>query len=173
MFNLTNAKQYCKEDISLVENYDKAIADTSMWVIHHRDEIRILPSGMVALRSKNDLIENGRYWKCPANELIFMKFEEHKALHNKYMNERPEVKESHKKAFENTPGMHREHWTEEEKIKLQHKGVPMPKKRARSPFVLKYGMTKRELADKYNIPVGSMNWYMQSGKLEELISKEK
>ena len=68
--------------------------------------------------------------------------------------------------------MHREHWTDEEKLKLKHLGVPMPKKRKRSPFCIKYGMTKRELADKYNIPVGSMNWYMKSGKLDEIINKE-
>ena len=43
-----NAKQYCCEDITLIENYDKAIADeTQVWDCHHRDEVRILPSGMV------------------------------------------------------------------------------------------------------------------------------
>ena len=43
----------------------------------------------------------------------------------------------------------------------------------RDDISLKYGMTKRELADKYNIPAGSMNWYMTSGKLDELINKER
>lgn len=171
MINIKNVKRYCKEDISLIENYDKAIADTSIWVCHHRDEIRILPSGMVSLRSINDLKDNCRYWKCPANELIFMKKSEHRSMHAKYMFTRPEIKEFFKKVYADNPHMHRLHWTEEEKLKLKHKGVPMPKKRARSPFVLKYGLTKRELADKYNIPVGSMNWYFKSGKLDKIIKE--
>lgn len=33
-----NTYKYCREDISLIENYDKAIADKSKkrWVCHHR-----------------------------------------------------------------------------------------------------------------------------------------
>lgn len=76
------AKSYCKDDISLIENYDKAIADTTqIWECHHRDEIKILPSGITVLRNKEDLIEAGRYYNCPANELIFLTKEEHKRMH--------------------------------------------------------------------------------------------
>lgn len=78
------AKLICCEDISLIENYDKAIADTTQtWVLHHRDEIRILPSGMIAKRSVEELKENGRYYHCPANELIFMSPADHLSLHHK------------------------------------------------------------------------------------------
>ena len=78
------AKRICREDISLVENYDKAIADTTQtWILHHRDEIRELPSGMIALRSAEELMENGRYYDCPANELIFLTPAEHTSLHHK------------------------------------------------------------------------------------------
>ena len=81
-----NAKQYCCEDIILIENYDKAIADeTQVWDCHHRDEIRVLPSGMVALRSQKELQENGRYFGCPANELIFLTPSEHSRLHIRYI----------------------------------------------------------------------------------------
>lgn len=77
-------RKFCKEDISLIENYDKAINDsTQMWHCHHRDEIRVLPSGMVAIRSKAELIENGRYYDCPANELIFLTQVEHISMHHK------------------------------------------------------------------------------------------
>lgn len=77
--------KYCSEDISLIENYEKAVADKeNMWDCHHRDEVRVLPSGLVALRSREELIENGRYYDCPANELIFMKHEDHISLHGKY-----------------------------------------------------------------------------------------
>lgn len=78
------AKLICCEDISLVENYDKAIADTTQtWILHHRDEIRVLPSGMIARRSVKELKENGRYYHCPANELIFMTHADHLSLHHK------------------------------------------------------------------------------------------
>ena len=77
-----NLKRMCREDLSLIENYDKAINDdTQMWVLHHRDEVRYLPSGMIVFRSKQELIENDRYYHCPANELIFMTRSEHGHLH--------------------------------------------------------------------------------------------
>lgn len=170
MIHIKNAKQYCKDDISLIENYHKAINDTTKkWHLHHRLELTL--AGEYAI-SKQDLIRHGMYYKRPYFELIFMPPSEHKALHNSAMNARPEIIEAHKIAFENNPSMHREHWSDEEKLKLNHKGVPMPKKRKRSPFCIRYGMTKRELANKYNIPVGSMNWYMASGKLDEIVNKE-
>lgn len=76
-------KKFCKEDPSKIENYDKATADkTQTWHCHHRDEIRTLPSGMTVIRSREELIENGRYYNCPANELIFLTKSEHSKLHN-------------------------------------------------------------------------------------------
>lgn len=76
------AKLYCKEDISLIENYDKAINDKSQtWHCHHRDEVKVLPSGMKVYRSKEELMESGRYYHCPANELIFLTYKEHNAIH--------------------------------------------------------------------------------------------
>lgn len=71
--------------IAEIENYELAKKDNFIgWDVHHKDEIRILPSGMIAIRSKADLIENGRYYNCPSNELIFMLHTEHSALHRKY-----------------------------------------------------------------------------------------
>lgn len=76
------AHRYCREDLSLVENYAEALADnTRTWHIHHRDEIKILPSGMVVRRSIQDLIDAGRYYNCPANELIFVTPELHNTMH--------------------------------------------------------------------------------------------
>lgn len=84
MINERQAKKFCKEDISKIENYDKAMSDTTQtWHCHHRDEIRFLPSGMIALRSTQELIENGRYYNCPANELIFLTKGEHMCIHQK------------------------------------------------------------------------------------------
>lgn len=77
------SKRMCCEDLSLVENYDLAVNDESVtWVIHHRDEYKVLPSGIEVWRSKKELKENGRYFKCPANELIFLTPSDHAKLHN-------------------------------------------------------------------------------------------
>lgn len=74
--------KFCRDDISLIENYSEAIKDTNeVWHCHHRDEIRILPSGIKVIRSRNELIESGRYYNCPANELIFMRVSDHRRLH--------------------------------------------------------------------------------------------
>jgi hypothetical protein len=58
MISEYRAKKYCADDISLIENYDKAINDSAIWDCHHRDEIRVLPSGMIAIRSVSELKEN-------------------------------------------------------------------------------------------------------------------
>ena len=39
MISENQVKKYCREDISLIENYDKAINDkTQTWDCHHRKE---------------------------------------------------------------------------------------------------------------------------------------
>ena len=69
-------KKYCKEDISKIENYDKAIADTTQtWDCHHRTEIWWNCSA-------KDLIENECYYNRKACELIFLTPSEHHRLHN-------------------------------------------------------------------------------------------
>ena len=72
-------KTYCKEDISLIENYEEAVNDKiRKWVCHHR--VEILPCGVY---SHKDLRKFGLYWKRPASELIFMTRADHNVLHNK------------------------------------------------------------------------------------------
>ena len=74
--------KYCKEYWN-IENYETALSEKfENWDLHHRDEVRFLPSGMVAIRSCKELIEAGRYFDCPANELIFMRRSEHHKLHS-------------------------------------------------------------------------------------------
>ena len=85
MINVRNAKKYCSDDLSLIENYDKAVADTTqMWAIHHRDEVKVLPSGITVIRTASELKEDNRYYNCPANELIFLTNSEHFKLHRKF-----------------------------------------------------------------------------------------
>ena len=74
MINLKNVKKFCKDDISLIENYDKAIADTTqVWDCHHRRE---------TIFSKADLIEIREYYNRPACELILLTKTEHIRIHH-------------------------------------------------------------------------------------------
>ena len=81
MINEEKARSYCKDDISKIENYDKAIADkTETWVCHHRWEVTL--EGEFA-HSYEDLKRMGMYYKRPYFELIFLKDAEHRRLHVK------------------------------------------------------------------------------------------
>jgi hypothetical protein len=77
MINEYTTKLYCKEDISLIQNYDKAISDnTQTWDCHHRKET---DEGL----SVKQLKEQNLYFDRPANELIFLTKSEHTSLHHK------------------------------------------------------------------------------------------
>lgn len=83
MINVEKAYAYCKEDISLIENYDAAVSDTTqLWICHHRDGVKTLPSGIRVFRSRDELKEDNRYYHCPANELIFVTQSEHQRIHH-------------------------------------------------------------------------------------------
>ena len=72
MISEAQARKYCKEDISLIENYEIAVNDqTQIWHCHHRRE---------TIFTREGLIEIGEYYHRPAIELIFMTEEEHKRL---------------------------------------------------------------------------------------------
>ena len=75
MIHFYHVKNFCKDDISLIENYDKAIIDSNQtWECHHRREITI---------PKKQLLEIGEYYNRPASELIFLTKSEHRSLHHK------------------------------------------------------------------------------------------
>lgn len=75
------------EDITKIENYSKAVLDTSqIWECHHRRETHYLEKGKwvereVAL-SSSQLIEDGKYYHVEPSELIFLTPSDHRALHN-------------------------------------------------------------------------------------------
>lgn len=149
MINEHNAKSFCKEDISKIENYDKAIADnTQMWHCHHRTEIWWNCS-------RKDLIENECYYNRKACELIFLTPAEHCKIHNKgrHLSEDTKKKisdahkglrhseESRKKMSESRKGKNNpmyggngsflgKHHSEESKRKMSesHKGINKGKK---------------------------------------------
>ena len=71
-------KYFCREDLCLIENYDKAINDTTqIWDCHHRLEIDLN-------LSREQMKERGLYYDRPAAELIFLTHEDHTSLHNLY-----------------------------------------------------------------------------------------
>lgn len=77
MISERQIKKYCCEDISLIENYYKAINDkTQVWDCHHRLEIH----GKILL-SANELKDLDLYYNRPAYELIFLTKQEHHELH--------------------------------------------------------------------------------------------
>ena len=79
MINRKKVKSYCKDDISLIENYSEAVNSSEIWVCHHRLETTL--NGEAAL-SHTELIRLNMYYKRPYFELIFMKASDHQALHN-------------------------------------------------------------------------------------------
>ena len=73
MINFRKVKRFVNEDLSLIENYDKAISDSNQtWDCHHRREITT---------PRKELIEIGEYYNRPAIELIFLTRNEHMAIH--------------------------------------------------------------------------------------------
>ena len=123
MINEIQAKKYCCEDISNIENYDKAVADkTQTWICHHKLEIKDLK-----IFSRQLLINDGMYYKRPAAELIFMTKSQHHKLHSLNMS-----LTWHSKLSKNakTGGMTGKKHSEQSKKKMSesHKGLKSPNK---------------------------------------------
>ena len=79
MTNINNAKKYCSEDISLIENYNQAISDqTRMWEIHHRRECDDEGKNLF---THKQLKEMNLYYNRPASELIFVTRSMHWKIH--------------------------------------------------------------------------------------------
>ena len=79
-----NKKCFCRNP-ELIENYEKAIADTTQtWECHHRLETHNSDGErrLVDITQK-ELIELGMYYDRPPKELIFLTASEHSQLHNK------------------------------------------------------------------------------------------
>ena len=75
MINEKSAKKFCCEDLSLIENYELAINDTTQtWYCHH-----ILGEQF----DRQYLINNNLYENRPSCELKFVTLSEHNHIHNK------------------------------------------------------------------------------------------
>lgn len=81
MISERSAQKYCRDDITKIENYDKAKADsTQTWHLHHRLELTL--DGDFA-HSIEELKRFDMYYHRPYFELIFLTKAEHRRLHNK------------------------------------------------------------------------------------------
>ena len=76
MISITNATEFCDDDITKIENYEAAISSQEQWDCHHRLEV---DNGVV--RSRQQLIDSGLYYSRPPSELIFLTHCEHMSLH--------------------------------------------------------------------------------------------
>ena len=79
------ARYYCADDITKIENYDKAITDESqVWHCHHRLETNFADGTerpINARLSRDELKSLDMYWRRPAEELIFVTAADHARLH--------------------------------------------------------------------------------------------
>lgn len=74
MISLYSINNYCKEDISLIENYNEAINSPEQYDCHHRLETELNVSAQY-------LKDNDLYLNRPASELIFLPHTKHVSLH--------------------------------------------------------------------------------------------
>ena len=118
--NIKFVKRCCSDDIKLIENFEKALNDTSqIWDLHHRLEIELQ-------KTAKELVSLGLYFKRPASELIFLPHNEHSKLHqsNDYMKHII----SYKSSGENN-SMFGKHHSEEtiEKMRIAKQGENHPR----------------------------------------------
>ena len=116
MIDEKEARKYCKDDISKIENYELAIADTTRtWYCHH-----ILGE----ILTRQQLLEHDFYYNVPHCMLKFVTKAEHNRLHKKG---KQYTIESRKKMSEAKKGKHP---SEESRKKMSaaHKGKSSPRK---------------------------------------------
>lgn len=133
MINEFYAKKFCAEDISLIQNYEQAIADnTQTWECHHRLEIQ----GKF-INSPKLLKKCGLYDNVPAWQLIFLTKSEHRRLH----------------MFGNTNRRGKRHSTEaRRKMSEAHRGKPTWNKG-------KIGVYSAETIKKISKTISGTHWW--------------
>lgn len=124
------SKCFCRNP-ELIENYDKAIADTTqIWICHHRLETHTSDGERRLIDlTREELKALDIYYNRPPEELIFLTRGEHNYLHHKGMSHSEEAK---RKMSERAKGkydgknnpMYGKHHSEEARRKISetHKG---------------------------------------------------
>lgn len=131
MINERKVKKVCKDDISKIENYDKAIADTTQtWHCHHRLETHKYKD-----RNRNEWIKRdetvnreylklfGVYYDRPACEFIFLTPDEHRRIHTH--SEESKRKTSASVSGEKN-GFYGRHHTEETRARMSESAKKRP-----------------------------------------------
>lgn len=78
MINEKQARKYCREDISKIDGYAEALADTTQtWICHHVNGESFTGFCTADLKKLN------MYLNRPASELKFVTRNEHRRIHNK------------------------------------------------------------------------------------------
>ena len=81
MISYEQVRQYCRDDISKIENFTKAALDPNeIWHCHHILEISI--DGK-SVHNKESLKRLNMYYNRPYFELIFLTEHDHKSIHGK------------------------------------------------------------------------------------------
>ena len=107
MIKTKHAKKICREDITLIKNYEQAITDESqIWDCHHINELTF---------TRQELIKQNMYYYRPANELVFLTRSEHKKLH---LTVCAGADERRRKMSESLKGRKRKPFSEETKRKM-------------------------------------------------------
>lgn len=77
----SNAKKFCRDDISLIKNYAEALDDTTqVWYVHH------INGEPFTGFSRKDLLKMKMYYNRPASELMFVTSKMHDNIHNNSTN---------------------------------------------------------------------------------------
>ena len=145
MINEYYAKKFCKDDISKIENYDKAIADTTQtWDLHHRLELTL--DGEFAL-SRDQLKMHDMYYNRPYYELIFLTHADHRRLHGINMSD-----DTRRKMSEARKGKKLAPFSEERRRKMSesHKGKVLSDETRKKMSEAKKNMseeTRRKLSE--------------------------
>lgn len=86
----SNRQRYCREAIELIENYAEAYDDEFKgWHLHHRFETHFSDGTRRTVDiSMDELKSMGMYWNRPADELIWMRGRDHRALHRENIKRR-------------------------------------------------------------------------------------
>lgn len=144
-------KEYCCEDIALIENYEKAKESVEVWDCHHKAEI--LPCGKF---SREDLKKSGLYYNRPACELILLSKSDHSKLHSMDYQK------------DNNPHFGHRH-SEDTKTILRKKrlGIKLPKEWCDNIGKSKKGQTpwnkgrslSQEYKDKISKTISGTHWY--------------
>lgn len=143
MISNQHIQLYCSEDISLIENYEQAVADkTQVWHCHHRRGL------------DEDLLAMGEYYHRPASEFIFLPPGDHHRLHlsgsrngmfGKHLSEETKQKlsQSVKKALAN-PEV-------KAKMSMGRRGKPSPRKGAKLTEETKQKLREVNLGKKHSL----------------------